>query len=147
MPSLAFPLPKRHLTPPLVPEARIVCLPALRLAIINKANKKSFETYAIIDSGAAANLFPVKIAETIGIKPVVNEQGELFTGIASQEVIGYPHHVGLDLGGHRFETFIYFSPQVDEQTLLLGMRGFFSLFAVKIDTSRERIELTPLKRK
>ncbi len=122
-------------------------MPALRLSILNKANKQSFETYAIIDSGAAANLFPAKIAETIGIKPIENERGELFTGIASQKVIGYPHHVGLELGGHHFETTIYFSPHVDEQTLLLGMRGFFSLFAVKIDVGRERIELTPLKRK
>ena len=117
-------------------------MPYIPVAILNKATGQRFDCYALIDSGASMSLFPTVVAKAVGIESVENGEGESFCGIASQRATGYPHPVRLEVGGHGFETSIYFSPQVGEETLLLGMRGFFDLFTVKIDTTKERIELT-----
>ncbi|MBI4057206.1 MAG: retroviral-like aspartic protease [Elusimicrobia bacterium] len=125
---------------------RTILRPCIRIAIVNKITHQYFDTDALIDSGAGANLFSANVAKAIGIDPVENDLGESFFGISNQKALGYPHEVFLEIGGHGFRTTIYFSPQVGQETLLLGMRGFFDLFTVKIDTQKERIELTPFKK-
>lgn len=116
-------------------------MPYIPVAIINIVNGQRFDCYALIDSGASMSLFPAVVATAIGIGQVENDMGESFCGIASQQATGYPHAVRLEVGGNGFDTSIYFSQQVGEETLLLGMKGFFDLFTVKIDTKKERIEL------
>lgn len=120
--------------------------PAIPITIVNTATRQIFSTYALVDSGASANLFPAVVARAIGIDPVENDVGEPFFGISAQKAMGYPHEVLLEVGGHRLETTIFFSTHVGQETMLLGMRGFFDLFTVKIDTKKERIELATIKR-
>lgn len=139
--SLSFPLQKVRLEPPAVLAPRTLLLPRIPIGIIGKNSGRRFDTYALVDSGASANLFPADVARAVGIDPVENEAGEPFFGISAQKALGYPHQVFLEVGGRGFETTIYFSPHVGQETLLLGMRGFFDLFTVKIDTKKERIEL------
>lgn len=122
-------------------------LPSIPITIVNTATRQSFDTYALIDSGASASLFPADVAKAIGLDPLENDAGESFLGISAQKVAGYPHAVLLEVGGHRLETTIYFSSHVGQETMLLGMRGFFDLFTVKIDTNKERIELAVIEAK
>ncbi|MBI4678098.1 MAG: retroviral-like aspartic protease [Elusimicrobia bacterium] len=141
MQILTSPLQKVHLEPPAIPAARTILLPYIPVGIVSAATGQIFDCYALIDSGASASLFPADVARAIGIDPVENDAGEPFFGISAQKAMGYPHPVFLKIGGHGFATTIYFSPMSAQETLLLGMRGFFDLFTVKIDTKKERIEL------
>ncbi|MHB2025829.1 MAG: retropepsin-like aspartic protease [Elusimicrobiota bacterium] len=95
--------------------------PRIPIGIISKKTGQRFDTYALIDSGASSSLFPADVARAIGIDPVENTDAEPFFGISNQQAMGYPHQVLLEIGGYGFETMIYFSDHVGQETLLLGM--------------------------
>lgn len=122
--------------------------PYIPVNIINPQTNLSFDTYALMDCGASRNLFPESVANFIGINEIGDTEGtpEGFGDVGGHKVIGYPHKVIIELGGsYRFETVVYFSKDVHEDALLLGVRGFFDRFIVKLDACHERIELTPLQ--
>lgn len=118
------------------PEKSIL-LPIVPIRLSN--NNKYVDCNALIDSGAGACLFPAEIGEYIGIQ-IVNEYEHKFFGIGGGGLTAYFHRIKIELGGHKCESYIGFT--YDKLPFpLLGQNGFFSLFTVIFDLSKEIIEL------
>ena len=102
---------------------------------------KDVRYHAIIDSGADLCIFHAEIGELIGI---TLESGKLlqFSGISQQQLNAYFHNIKIDVGGYEFDCYAGFSRDIDKLPYgLLGQTGFFSLFDVHFDYSKQRIEL------
>jgi hypothetical protein len=102
---------------------------------------KDVRYHAIIDSGADLCIFHAEIGELIGI---TLESGKLlqFSGISQQQLNAYFHNIKIDIGGYEFDCYAGFSRDIDKLPYgLLGQTGFFSLFDVHFDYSKQRIEL------
>jgi hypothetical protein len=97
---------------------------------------------ATIDSGADCSIFPAAAAEAIGLV-VINEKTQGIQGINGSRIRTYLHDIILDVGGWKFATFALFT---SDNTIfpVLGRDGFFTLFEVKINFSKELIELKPV---
>lgn len=122
--------------------------PYIPIKIINPVTGVSFPTDALIDSGASRNLCSEQIAKILGIKDIADSEiskGESFTTISGSKMKAYPHRVVLELNGNcKRATTIFFSADLPEETLILGMHGFFDHFRVTIDTHQEILELNPI---
>ena len=84
----------------------------------------------LIDSGADLCLFDREIGELIGID---FSQGEI-------------HKVAISVGGWDFNIKAGFGPMPAMGHGIVGQKGFFDLFVVKFDFSKEIIELKDKKR-
>ena len=113
--------------------------PVIPIRLIKGA--KDIRYHAIIDSGADLCIFHAEIGELIGI---TLESGKLlqFSGISQQQLNAYFHNIKIDIGGYEFDCYAGFSRDIDKLPYgLLGQTGFFSLFDVHFDYSKQRIEL------
>lgn len=127
-PTLAF--PKRYST----------LLPLIPIRIINRSDKeKYFDLKALLDSGADISILPSEIAESIGLD-VENERKQEIRGINGGLVMTYVHDVIIEVGGWKFNSFVSFST-AETVFPVLGREGFFNLFEIKINYSKEIIEL------
>lgn len=98
--------------------------------------------FAMIDSGADYCVFHASIGEVIGL---TIESGKLdhFGGISGQkQLTAYFHDIRIETGGHEFDCWAGFSRDIEALPCgILGQVGFFSLFDVRFDYDKERIEL------
>ena len=108
---------------------------------------KAINYTALIDSGADFCIFDAEIGEYLGID-VRSGIREDFGGI--QEKGGaqsFLHEIILVIGGLRYRTMVGFSYDIAKHGFaILGQRGFFELFSVKFDFTKEEIELKEQKR-
>jgi len=96
---------------------------------------------ALIDSGADCSIFPAELGEIIGLT-IQNDRLQPFAGIGGHPFDAYLHDIILDVGGWRFATHACFALE-GIKAPVLGQSGFFNLFEVKMDYSKEVIELKP----
>lgn len=108
------------------------------IRIIN--NSEYYDCYAFIDSGAGACLFPAEYGERIGIDNIVNEREHKFSGIGGGGITAYFHDLFIEVGGYKYQAYIGFTYDI-LPIPLLGQTGFFNLFTVIFDLSKETIEL------
>jgi hypothetical protein len=115
-----------------------------RIRVRLKHKEKSVDLLALIDSGADDCLFPMEVAEVLGLQLDSANRNE-YSGIGEGQVTAIFGTVSLEVGGWPFELYAGFtdSPSV---VPILGQHGFFSLFEVKFNLSKEEIELKPIKR-
>jgi len=110
--------------------------------------EKSIRYYALIDSGADINIFHGEIADLLGINLKNGERGEV-SGITQGETQAYYiHSVTISVGGWKYKTKVAFMPTLSQNGHgLLGQHGFFNLFTVKFDYSKQDIELKEIQKR
>lgn len=110
--------------------------------------KESFETIALLDSGADISAIPKAIAEILGLNlsgkktPAYGIGGKVDSIETKVEIVvekGHEHYrfnipVKVILGNYDFPV-------------LLGRLGFFSRFVISFDQSQEKISLKKMTRK
>lgn len=119
--------------------------PRIEVNLVGIKSGDGLDLLALIDSGASANLMSAQVAEAIGIPDLDSGEMRSFYGISNQRAVSYGHEVWLRIGGHRFKSKVFFSPDVGPETVLLGMEGFFDHFVVILDRAGETIELKPVR--
>lgn len=116
-----------------------VSRPVIPIHLINGQQRVGY--LAIIDSGADYCVFDASIGELIGL---TIESGKLdyFGGISGKQLTAYFHDIRIEVGGHKFDCWAGFSRDiVGSDYGILGQLGFFSLFQIRFDYDKERIEL------
>lgn len=85
-----------------------------------------------------------QIADILQIDLEQGESSRVF-GITGAGEIDYKYKVDLTIGGHLFKNIeVGFLKNMGEQAYgIVGQKGFFDLFAVKFDLTKEQIELIP----
>lgn len=118
--------------------------PIIPIRIFYKDNFAQYD--ALIDSGADFCIFHKGLGEAIGID-VESGLKVNFGGVQKADAAtAYLHEIDLSVGGLKFKTTVAFSDDISEKSYgILGQKGFFELFSVKFEYSKERIEITPKK--
>ncbi|MEA1872222.1 MAG: hypothetical protein U9M91_02365 [Chloroflexota bacterium] len=115
--------------------------PVIPVTLINDGKRVKY--LCIIDSGADLCIFHAEIGEQIGVEV---EKGKLldFYGIYARKMKAYFHDIRIGVGGYEFDCYAGFSRDLDQLPYgLLGQQGFFDLFILVFDYSKERVELKP----
>lgn len=99
--------------------------------------------FALVDSGADICIFHGEIAELIGIKDIKTGKKNFVSGITQGESQPYYiHPVTISVGGWPYDINVGFMPTLSKLGYgVLGQKGFFDLFTIKFDLSKEEIEL------
>lgn len=117
-----------------------VSRPIISIQLISGQNKQG--CYAMIDSGADNCIFQASLGEIIGL---TIESGKIdhFGGVSGKEQLtAYFHDIQIEVGGHRFNCWAGFSRDIEDLPCgILGQVGFFSLFDIRFDYNKKRIEL------
>jgi hypothetical protein len=134
-PYLKFPLPQKsdffgsYVLKPVIP-VRIAC------------GEVSLQYQALVDSGADFSIFHSEIGEALGLN--ISDGLKLNFGGVQKDILSgaYLHMITLVIGGCKFKTMAAFSSDISKKSYgVLGQRGFFDLFSVKLDYFKEQIEL------
>lgn len=129
-PSLAF--PNRY----------SILAPFIPIRIINFNDRdKTLYLKALIDSGADVSIFPKSVGDAISLN-IENEKILKIKGIGGQQIDTYLHKIIFEVGGWKLPSFACFA-SVETTFPILGRDGFFSLFEIKLNYSKEIIELKP----
>lgn len=103
----------------------------------------SFTPYpALIDSGADFCIFNKELAKLLGIS--LSAEKVPFVGIGKSMVEGYWGEVQLRIGDEMYPTNVIFADISDFGHGILGQKGFFDHFDVRLSYKRQTIELTPV---
>lgn len=103
---------------------------------------KSIYYEALIDTGADFCIFPTELASTLGINLNPNRI-IYFSGVGGQSLKGFITNVILRVGEINLSTKIVFAES--GSTRVLGQRGFFDHFDVKLSYQKQVIEIAPIK--
>lgn len=109
--------------------------PIIPLSLWHK--NKSLRYEALIDSGADFNIFPLQIAEDLGIK-FKDHKKILFKGIGGDMGEGIIGDISLELGGRNISTKAVFA---DVGNGVLGQYGFFDICTVNFNLKKKIIEI------
>lgn len=105
-------------------------------------NKRTLKYAALIDSGADFSIFDAELGEYLGID-IKSGLKEAFGGVQERggaEV--FLHDVTLNIGGWDYKSTVGFSYDIAKHGYgILGQKGFFDIFVVKFDLTKEEIEL------
>lgn len=103
---------------------------------------RSIRYAALIDSGADFCIFDAEIGAALGID-IYSGNREIFGGIQEAGAAeAFLHEVMLNVGGWNHKTIIGFSYDIAKHGYgILGQKGFFDIFVVRFDFSKEEIEL------
>ena len=113
--------------------------PVMPITVSNGDESVRYEV--LVDSGADMNLMNAEIAEIIGINIKSGRKGSV-RGVTGQPEAYYTHKVSITVGGHTCEVDVSFAERVGNEGYgILGQKGFFDLFKVKFDYSKEEIEV------
>ena len=118
--------------------------PVIPIKIKNKDRFVSYEV--LIDSGADLCIFDAEIGELINLD-VESGKREIVGGIAGQTAEYFIHPVEIEVGGWLYKIEAGFLRRVAGgfNYGVVGQRGFFDIFVVKFDLSKEEIELKTRK--
>ena len=101
---------------------------------------KTFQTAALVDSGASVSLFDPKIGETLGIS-VDKGKKVYLTGIAGR-ILAYEHTVTVKIADYEFLLKAAFSYELKVSVNLLGQDNFFDKFIVTFNKSKHVLRLS-----
>lgn len=103
---------------------------------------KAIHYEALIDSGADFCIFPIELANNLKIK--INPNRTIyFSGVGGQPLKGFIVKIRLRIGEINIFTKIVFVES--GSTRVLGQRGFFDHFDVKLSYQKQIIEIEPIK--
>lgn len=113
------------------------------IQIVLKAKGKFVIYLALIDSGADYCIFNIQVAKELGI-PLQSRKVSL-KGIGREKVTGYLGKVEMSINGASYDLIAIFAQISDFGHGILGQKGFFDHFDVKLSYQKQAIELTKLK--
>lgn len=99
---------------------------------------KSIHYEALIDTGADFCIFPIELAGALGIN-LDSNRIIYFSGVGGQPLKGFITDVILRVGEINISTKIVFAES--GSTRVLGQRGFFDHFDVKLSYQKQVIEV------
>ncbi len=108
-----------------------------------KGKNKSVHYEALIDTGADFCIFPLGLAKTLDIDLTKNSSLR-FAGINGEPMEGFMGDIKIGLGKEYVFTKIVFA-QTTNVVGILGQRGFFDHFDVKLSYQKQVIEIEPDK--
>lgn len=107
-------------------------------------NKHKFALYSgLIDSGADYCIFNIKIAEALDI--VLRSRKISLKGIAREKVVGYLGKIEISINGTTYDLTAIFAQMDELGHGILGQKGFFDHFDVKLRYQKQLIEVEALK--
>jgi len=111
------------------PRGHVAPRPVLQVSLVN--GRKSFDCYAIIDSGADHCVFPQSFMAHLGLDPLLATVA-LTSGLGSTNVPTHFAAISIDLQGIvEFPVYAGFTAGLDQLGYgLLGQTGFFDRFNV-----------------
>jgi len=106
--------------------------------------ERFIDLLALIDSGADDCLFPVGLANLLGLELLPEKAGQ-YVGIGPGEITATFDTIALEVGDWSLALYAGF---LDSPTApaLLGQNGFFSRFEVKFNLLEKTIELRPFQK-
>lgn len=105
-------------------------------------SKKTFVFYqALIDSGADFCMFSIEIAKALDVK--LTKSNNTLKGIGKDSINGYWGEVEIKVGTKRYTTTALFADIEAIGHGILGQRGFFDHFDVRLNYQEQRITVTP----
>lgn len=117
--------------------------PVIPVKISYKDRSISYE--ALVDSGADFCIFDAQLGELLGIDILDGEVREVW-GITGVGEYYYIHQITIHIGGFPYSIRAGFLPHIARLGYgVLGQKGFFDIFVVKLDLLKEEIELIPRK--
>lgn len=111
--------------------------PIIPVSISSKLTSIRYE--ALIDSGSDFNIFPMEIAQKLSID-LKNSKRIHFSGIEDSSTEGYVEPILLGVGNENLKTNVVFA-DLQSASGILGQNGFFDLFIVKFDLTKEEMEI------
>jgi hypothetical protein len=116
-----------HLSRPIIP-------------IILKSSNKIAIYSALIDSGSDDCIFGIDIAESMGIK--LNPKNKIdIIGFGRDKIEGYRNELVIRIGSYMYVTNVIFAKIRDLDHGILGHRGFFDHFDVRLSYQKQIIEV------
>lgn len=109
-----------------------------------KHHDRFVDILALIDSGADDCLFPIGIANLLGIH-LRPENACQYVGIGQGDIAAVFETVTLEVGEVSYPLYVGFL-DAPVAPALLGQSGFFDRFEVKFSLSDETIDLKTLKK-
>jgi len=126
-------------TPDLPPSSKIF-RPVVEINV--RFGKESVDLLALIDSGADVCLFPSEIGRALGITIEKGKRSSV-SGIGKRTYSMYLHPITITIAPWRMNIPIYFSSAVG--TPILGQKGFFEFFDVKLCYAQGYFEIRPVQ--
>lgn len=100
--------------------------------------EKSIHYEALIDTGADFCIFPIELAGILGIE-FKKDATIYFSGVGAEPMKGYIADVLLTIGKEGMSTQVVFAEICSIR--ILGQRGFFDQFDVKLSYQKKTIEI------
>jgi len=123
------------------PERKFILRPVIPIILEYGGKKVGYR--ALIDSGADYNIFHSAIGEILGLN-IKSGKKETFGGISGEKLTAYFHLINAEIWGWQYELYSGFSYDIPPFGYgVLGQKGFFDIFIVKFDLTKEEIELKP----
>jgi Aspartyl protease len=136
-----FPYRKEPASPnPAHPERYFVLRPRIRIRITHQG--RAVDLLALVDSGADDCLFPLEVAQRLGI-PLDPERSHRYAGIGQGAITAAFTTVTVEVGGWPFSLYAGFS-EAPTIIPILGQHGLFNLFEVRFNLRKEILELRAL---
>lgn len=98
---------------------------------------------AIIDSGADHCIFSTNIADLLEIELLAKDKVN-FRGVGKGDIAGYWKEVIIRIGGISYSVNVIFAEISDFGHGILGQKGFFDHFDVKLSYVKQKIEILPI---
>lgn len=109
------------------------------IPIILKAENKFVLYSTLIDSGADYCIFEIEIAKSLKIR--LQPKKISLKGIAKGKVTGFLGEVELNINSTSYDISAIFAPIGEFSYGILGQKGFFDHFDIKMSYQRQVIEL------
>jgi len=104
-------------------------------------NENKFAIYfVLVDSGADRCIFSIELAKALQIK--LKPKKIILKGIAKEKIIGYSGKVEISIDGVSYDLTAIFADIGEFGHGILGQKGFFDHFDVKLSYQRKIIEIT-----
>lgn len=114
------------------------------IPIILKAEHKFALYSALVDSGADHCIFSIEVAKLLGISTLIKKV--TLSGIGDQTVAGYLGSVEITIDQTTYKLKAVFADIADFGHGILGQKGFFDHFDVKLSYTKQIIELERSRR-
>ncbi len=113
--------------------------PIIRIVL---KSKDTFVIYhALIDSGADYCIFSIELARALNIK--LSKSKTSFRGVGKEKVQGFWGDVEIGVGEVKYKIKAIFAEISDFGHGILGQKGFFDQFDVKLSYQKQTIEIEP----
>lgn len=122
----------------IIPEIQRPIIP-----VILKSSTKLMLYSALIDSGSDYCIFSIDIAKLLGIKLQLKDRVK-FIGIGEEKIIGFLSNVEIKIGDRIYQTKVIFANISNFGYGILGQKGFFDHFDIKLSYQKQLIEIEPI---